>query len=334
MVLVTGGTGLVGGRILLELAQSGQPVKALKRATADTQWVEKLFELHMPNGYNLIQWVDGDVNDVPSLEEAMGGCHTVVHAAAVVSFHRKDRENMFKINVEGTANVVNVALGHGIKRFCHISSTAALGRSIPGEHIDEGATWKKSPLNSQYAISKYNAENEVWRGSVEGLNVVVVNPSIVIGTGNPQRSSGALFSRVMKGLKFYPGGSNGFVSADDVARACNHLLKEEVFGERFVLSSANLSYRDLFSKIATSLGKKPPTTEASPGMMNLYRIAQGLLEFFGGGRASVTKQNVRNAANQVYYDGNKITRHCSFTYGDIDKAIDDSAQYYQSLVSA
>lgn len=319
---------MVGSHILLELTKRGEKVRTILREGSDRLWVKRLFEEYAPGLFQKIEWVSGDVLDIVSLEEAMTDCDSVIHAAAVVSFHKKDKDAMFKVNVEGTANVVNVALHKEVKRFCHISSTAALGRSFPGEHINENSSWKTSPLNSQYAVSKYLAENEVWRGSEEGLNVAIVNPSIVIGAGDPRRSSGTLFTRIWSGIRFYPSGSNGFVGAIDVANVCCDLLEQNIFGERFLLCSESLSYQSVFSNIAVALNTKVPKNVAQIWMMKAYWLLAALREIATGKKADITLQSIRSASNKVYYDGTKITSSIGFTYGDLHSQIEETARFY------
>ncbi|NNE55312.1 MAG: NAD-dependent epimerase/dehydratase family protein, partial [Flavobacteriales bacterium] len=233
MHLITGATGIVGTRLMLELLLKGESVRALRRASSNLSWPERIFEfLGHSELFESIEWVEGDVTDVESLIQAMNGVRFVYHTAAVVSFHRRDIDVMFKVNVEGTANVVNVAASSGVEKVCHISSTAAVGRSESGQLVTEETEWKDSPLNSAYAITKRNAEREVFRSQVEGLQTVVINPSVIVGPGDRKRSSAVIFSKVDEGLKFYPLGANAFVGVKDVARAAILLMESATTGDR------------------------------------------------------------------------------------------------------
>src|SRR5690606_12099887 len=209
MVLVTGGTGLVGAHLLLELAGSGEKLKAIYRSPKRKAFTKSLFKLHnRESDFDSIQWVKADILDIPALEAVFEGVEYVYHCAAIVSFDPADLQQMMKINIEGTANMVNIAVEKQVKKFCYVSSVAAIGEYVGDKCSDEEAVWQKSKATTNYSISKYYAENEVWRASEEGLNVVIVNPSTILGLGNWNEGSSAIFKKVHDGLRFYPTGSN------------------------------------------------------------------------------------------------------------------------------
>src|SRR5436190_8171415 len=199
MIFLTGGTGLVGSQILFDLASSGNKIRALRRKESRLDVVDRLFE-KTPGYKKNIEWIEGDVIDLFSLEDAMEGVDTVYHSGAFISFFPSEVKKMMKVNVEGTANMVNMALKKNVKRFCHISSVAVLGRFSGDEILNEDSWWKTSKENSNYAISKYGGEREVWRGIEEGLNAFIVNPTIVIGPGKWDTGSTQMFSQVWTGL--------------------------------------------------------------------------------------------------------------------------------------
>lgn len=318
----------MGASITRHLLQSGVSVRALKRRSSDTSWTERYFAfLNQTEAYSRIQWVEGDLTDVLSLEDAMQGVSHVFHAAALVSFHPKDAQKMLAINGEGTANVVNTALAVGKVSLCHISSTAALGRSKSGEHIDHTRNWEASELNTPYAVSKYAAESEVWRGAQEGLDVTIINPSIVIGPGNSQRSSGELMAQVAKGLLRYPQGSNGYVGLEDVAKAAVHVSQKACWNRRFLLSGWNGSYQALFEKMARALNCKAPTKAATESQLCAVARLQWLIEKTTGKRAGLTLTSARNASNHVMYDGSHI-EETGFQYTSIDEHVQAAADFY------
>lgn len=330
MILVTGASGLVGAAIARALLKQGETVRALRRPTSDLTWAQRYFEFHGDAAlWTQLTWVEGDVLDVPSLESAISGCTRVFHAAAMVSFHPNDSAELLEINGTGTANVVNVCLAQQVTKLCYVSSTAALGRSKAGEAIDESRTWENSELNTPYAVSKYAAECEVWRGIEEGLNAVMVNPSIVLGPGRPDRSSATLLSRVASGFKFYPTGSNGFVPLEDVARACVHLEASDISAKRYLLCAKNWTYQQLFDAMAQALGVPAPHRPAQGWMLNTARILQWLLEKVGGPRAALTRIAFRNASNRVDYDGSAITE-TGFAYSNVPEAIQEAARFYRA----
>ncbi|RYY18914.1 MAG: NAD-dependent epimerase/dehydratase family protein [Chitinophagaceae bacterium] len=251
-ILITGGTGFLGAYIIKELVEQGFTVKAIRRG--NKQWPFYI----SPEIFEKVDWIEGDILDVVALGEAMIGTDAVIHAAAKVSFHAADRPEMFRTNIEGTANVVNLALEAGISKVLYVSSVAALGRTKNGDTVTEDKKWEENAMNTNYALSKYHAEMEVWRGMGEGLNVTVVNPSTILGYGDWNTSSCALFKNVYNEFPWYTTGVNGFVDVEDVARAIVLLLASESSGERFILSGENWSFQQLFNQIANGFNKKNP----------------------------------------------------------------------------
>jgi len=326
MNFITGATGLVGMRLMFDLLSNEQDVVALKRINSDLNLVKRVFNFYGNESlFDKIIWKDGDVLDVYSLEDAMKDCRFVYHTAAMVSFHRNDKIVMFDINVTGTANVVNTALVLGVEKMCYISSTAAVGRSIPGETITEESEWKESTLNSSYAVSKYQSELEVWRGIEEGLNAVIVNPSVIIGPGTKGKSSALLFS---KKVPFYPVGVNAYVSVEDVSTVCLQLLSSNISNQRYILSSENLDYKTLFSLIANSMNYNPPIRSAQKWMIKVAWVVEGIVEFFTGKKAAVTKETIRSAGNEVFYDSSKIRKELNFSFESVETSIARTGKFY------
>jgi len=251
-VLVTGGTGFLGAYLLAYLVKKGYQIKAIKRKTSSMDLVKNI--------QHKIEWLEGDILDTPFLETAMKGVQQVYHAAAIVSFDPRDAAFMLKVNAEGTANLVNAALYEGVEKLVHVSSIAALGRKEFQPNINETAQWENSKENSNYAISKFKAECEVWRGMQEGLKIAILNPSVIIGAGNWKQGSCQLIQKVAKGLQFYPKGSTGFVDVRDVARAAILLMESDISGERYILNGANWSYQKFFTQTALALNQTLQTT--------------------------------------------------------------------------
>ncbi|MEO6759681.1 MAG: SDR family NAD(P)-dependent oxidoreductase, partial [Saprospiraceae bacterium] len=250
LILVTGGTGFLGSYLLRMLAKRGLRVRATRRSGSPDDLVKEL--------EGQVEWVEADVTDVLGLETAFEGVTHVFHCAAMVSFHPRDVRRMMQINVEGTANVVNLALAHQVKKLVHVSSIASLGRTKERPQLDESAKWVTSKANSQYAISKYLSEQEVWRGQAEGLPTAIVNPAIILGSGFWDQGSARFFSQVDGGLKFAPIGRSGFVDVRDVAAFMIRLMEREVSGERYILNAENMEFARFFGLVASSLQAKPP----------------------------------------------------------------------------
>jgi dihydroflavonol-4-reductase len=333
MILLTGGTGLVGSHVLLELMRKGRKVLAIRRAGSQTELVRRLFEWYEPEQgedfFNRVEWVEGDVNDVLGLQEILQDVDQVCHCAAMVSFLPADRRTMMQVNVDGTANLANASLRAGIKKFCHTSSIAAVGKSERGEAVHEGLVWKTSAQHSWYAISKYGAEREVWRAAEEGLDVVIVNPSVVIGPGDPGRSSAQLYQSVKNGMKFYTSGVTGFVDVRDVAEAMVMLLESDISGERFILNSENLSYQTLFTYFATHAGVDPPRFRAGKFLSELAWRMEKTRSMITGQKPLITKETARNANMKKYFSGEKITRATGFRYRSIDEAARNTSLFFQ-----
>ncbi len=312
MILVTGGTGLTGSHLLYNLTQKGYSVRATKRKNSSIEFVGKIFSLYSSNPTELltrIEWVDADLLDYSSILDATRGVETVYHTGAIVSFNPKDASSILKTNITGTANVVDACIHNGVKSLCHVSSIASLG--VPNENgvIDESCLWTKSKGKSAYAKSKFYGEMEVWRGAEMGLRVVIVNPSVILGPGRWTTGSGQLFNRVSKGMPFYIDGISGYVDVRDVAKAL--ILLEEnqtIKNERFVLNAQNISYKEVFSLIARSVGKKPPKYQIKPWMIN---ATYPFIKLFGtiiGKGTIISRANLNSAFSKTYYSSEKIKK--------------------------
>ncbi len=317
---VTGATGLIGSHVVRHLLSLGRPVSALYRAQ---------------NGYGLltdvadqITWLDGDLLDIPSLEMAITPGCDVVHCAAIVSFVPKDRARMEQVNVEGTANLVNVCLMMGVRKLAYLSSVAALGRPesksiVAGQPIvlSEDQKWEESPLNSAYAKTKYRAELEVWRGSAEGLPVVMVNPTVVLGEGDWTRSSTQLVKYVYDEKPFYTEGDINYVDVLDVAEAIVKLLHSQVVDQRFILNAGVLPYRDCLTKLALALNKKPPSIRVPPGLAKVLASVEAVRSWVTGTSPLITQETARGSSHHYRYPGQQITQLIDFQYRPLEETI-------------
>lgn len=324
MILVTGGTGLVGSNLLLELICSGEQVKALKRRQSNCSRVEDVFSAYgYSHLFNKIEWVDGDVLNIESLRNAMHGVDFVYHCAAIVSFDPRDRKAMLEANIQGTKNILSAIQEHNIKKLCFVSSVAALGRTSNDQLIDESTQWETSAYNSTYAESKYYSEQEVWKAIRAGLSAVIVNPSIILGYGNTDQSSLGFFSTIQKGMPFYTNGINGFVDVRDVVKAMTLLMKSDISGERFILSSENISYRGLFNQIADALGKKRPYIRVNSWIAALAWRAIKIKSFLTNSKPFITKESASTAQRIYRYSSKKIIEKCAFHYIPIKDSVRD-----------
>lgn len=322
MDLVTGGTGIVGVHVLLELAQAGRAVRALHREGSDRGIVERVFK-HYGAGdlVDRIEWAEGDLLDVSALAEAMQSVEHVYHAAAIVSFDPRLARAMYAANVQGTGNLVNSAIDAGARRLCHVSSTAAIGRAPAETERTEDMLWVDDGNTSDYARSKYLAELEVQRGIAEGLDAVIVNPCVVIGPGAGTRSSMALVDRVRRGTGWYTTGSNAFVDARDVAACVRLLMEHGPTGERYLLVGENADYRMLFDLLSDGFGNPRPTAEAKPWMLGLAWRAEALRARLIGRSPLITRATVESSLNRRRYSNAKATKALAYRFRTLAESV-------------
>lgn len=327
MILITGATGLVGSHLLVELIRQGKKVRALKRAGSNTSNVDKIFTHYNVTAPDKSVWVEGDVTDYFSLLDAMEGVEQVYHCAAMVSFAGSAEEQLMKINAEGTANVVNAAMEKGVKKLCHVSSTAALGRADNDKIISEDTVWKISDKNSAYAISKYAAEREVWRAAEEGLDVVIVNPCIIIGPGDLTKSSGRMIQSVRNGLKFYTGGANAFIDVRDVAKLMIALMESDIKNERFILAAENLEYKKVFDMIATALNKPAPSVRATALMSAIAWRAAWLAGLFSNSNPFITRETAMTGQQRNVYSNKKVKEKLNWNFIPVKEAVENACRF-------
>ena len=333
MILVTGGTGLVGSYLLYELTRKGHKVKALLRPGKKPCVTQKLFSCFSDANEHLIDqvdWVEGDVLDPFSLHQAMKGVDYVYHCAAMISFNPRELKAMLAVNVEGTANVVNACIENGIKKLCHVSSIASLGQAEKGEMIDENAKWKTSRINSGYAVSKYGGEREVWRGIEEGLNAVIVNPSVIIGAGCHQKATNKLFHNIEHFLPYYISGINGYVDVHDVVNAMIILMDSTKSGERFVLNSENLSLREFFIRVADILGKPHPRIAVNGSIMNVIAWLDEMRGRVTKTTPLLTRENVRASMSKSYYSAEKFSSAFNYSFIPMTESLKEALHVIES----
>ncbi len=323
MILVTGGAGLLGKELINQLLAQDMPVRAIYNKSALT---------NLPN--NNLEQVQCNILDVTGLEEAMKGVEKVYHCAAIVTFDPKRRTELFKINIEGTANIVNAALDAGVKKMVHVSSVAALGRIRENELINESMNWSEETSNSKYGQSKYLAELEVWRGIGEGLDAVMVNPSMILGAGDWNNSSSRVFKSVYEEFPWYSDGTTGFVDVRDVAKAMIQLMESDISGERFIVSAEDRSFADVFNLMAKAFGKKPPHKKVTRTLAKIVWRLEAIKSRFTGKEPLVTKETAATALAKVHFDNSKLKKWLpDFRYHSIEETITDTCAVLQQMVN-
>ncbi|MGG6229899.1 NAD-dependent epimerase/dehydratase family protein [Tenacibaculum sp. SDUM215027] len=324
MILVTGGTGLVGSHLLYYLSQKNDKIRAVFRTEEKREYVKKIFSFYTDNAqeyFSKIEWVKADITDIPSLEPVFNNITQVYHCAALVSFNPKDYRKMRQVNIEGTANLINFAIDTNVDKFCFVSSIAAVGNAINGKPINEENEWVDNDENHGYAITKYGAEMEVWRGSQEDLNIVIVNPGVILGGGFWNEGSGKMFTQINSGFKFYTEGITGFIGVNDVVKAMINLMDSNIKNERFILVSENKSFKEILFCIADNLNKNRPSKKVGKLITSIFWRADWLLTILTGKEPLLTKDSAKSAHNESFYTSEKITEQLDFEFEPINDVI-------------
>jgi dihydroflavonol-4-reductase len=313
MILVTGGAGLVGNELIKQLLAQGKTVKAIYNKSP----------LAFSNSTALTS-VQCDILDVYALEDAMQGVTEVYHCAAIISFMPKDEHKLYKINVEGTANVVNACLNAGVRKLLYVSSVSALGRIRMGEIINETMEWKEDVSNSKYGHSKYLAEMEVWRGVAEGLNAVMVNPVIILGAGDWNEGSTKLFKSVYDGFPWYTTGTTGFVAVQDVANAMIQLMQADITAEKFIISAENETYQAILNMMAKAFNKKAPSKKVTPFLAAITWRLEAIKSKFTGSTPLITKETAVTSLAEVKFDNSKLLKFLpNFRYTSLQETVEE-----------
>jgi len=322
IVFITGGTGFIGSYIIKNLIEKDHNVRAIRRSNKLPFYIPKEI-------FDKVEWVEGDVLDFVSLNDAMQNVDAVIHSAAIVSFSKKERSKMYQTNIDGTTNVVNAALDNKIKRFLHLSSVAALGRTTTEQTVSEQKKWEENKNNTHYAITKHHSEIEVWRGFAEGLEGVVINPSTVLGFGDWHQSSCAIFKNAYKEFSWYTKGVNGFVGVEDVAEAAVQLLFSNINQKKFIVNADNWSFQHLFNTISDGFHKKRPNKEATKTLGAIAWRLEKLKEIITGKKALLTKETAKVAHSKTSFDSNALLAALpEFRFTPLDIVIKNACEKY------
>ena len=320
MILVTGATGLVGSHLVLHLLEQDQTVKALFRNENGKQKVKTVFEYYNKQElFDKIHWCQADILEIPSLEVAFQDVNYVYHCAALISFDPKEEENLRKINIEGTQNIVSYCIDFKIKKLCYVSSIAALGDLAPHENIiTEECEWNPEMQHSDYAISKYGAEMEVWRAQQEGLDVVVINPGVILGPFFWAEGSGEIYAKVKNGLPFYTKGSTGFISVNDVVKILFLLMESNIVNEKFILISENKTYQEVLFAIAEKLQVKKPKLYAGKLLTSITWRVDWFASTFFGKKRTLTHDLANSLHSKDIYSNEKIIKQLDYKFIEIN----------------
>ncbi|MDX1478492.1 MAG: NAD-dependent epimerase/dehydratase family protein [Saprospiraceae bacterium] len=317
-IFLTGGTGMVGAQILkLLLARGYRDIRALRRASSRMDLVSDVADQ--------VTWIEGSLMNTAALEEGMHQADWVIHAAALIAHGRSRSPDLYRVNIDGTANVVNAALAANVAKLLHVSSIAVFTRTGGTQHIDETTEWQRTPYTTEYGYSKYRAEMEVWRGNAEGLSTAIINPSIVLGAGFWENGSSSMFRRIWEGLRVYPVGVNGYVDVRDVACMAVLRLEHELGPERMILNAANLTFEDLFARTSRLLDRRPPTIRLPPWATEIAWRVMRPVGWLSGKSPAITRETARTTRCLLYFDNSRSLQVPGFTYTGIDQTLTDIA---------
>jgi dihydroflavonol-4-reductase len=332
MHLVTGATGIIGTHVLLHLMLKGENVIAAKQKSSSDVNLKKVFRYYTGNDtlYEKIIWREIDVRDIFSIEEALEGVTNVFHCAGLVSFNKKDRKRLFDLNEKGTRNVVDACLVKKIEALCHVSTIGTINNLDYRLPLDETVFWKKSGRESDYALSKYNAEREVWRGMEEGLNAVIVNPGVVLAPGFWDQSSSRIFKNCYKGSLFYTTGTTGYVAATDVAQIMVELVEKKQFGNRYILIEGNYTFREIFNVIHRNFNKPVPRLRASGTLLRLGKFIESVLTKFTGKEPLLSPALINAALNEQLFSNELIKKALNYKFQPIVPLLGDICKHYVS----
>ena len=329
MTLVTGATGILGRVIVLELLKRGKTVRATKRKTSNLEEVRHSFKFYTENPdefFNKIEWVDIDFDDIDSLKIAVNGVEEVYHCAAKVSFHPDARKKMYHTNINGTKNLLYACENSSVKKFCFVSSIAVLDGFNENGMMDEESDFNSKLEHSAYAESKHFSEMEVWRASAEGLNVVIVNPGMIIGSGNWNESSGLIYENFTKGFTF--SGGTSYVDVRDVAKISVELMEKNIFGERFILISENKRYSEMTNFVRNKLGKSTPKI-LSKSVLNVAKILNFCFGWVIPSLKMANKVNIDSVTNLNPVSNQKIRERLDYEFIPVEESLDFHLKNYR-----
>lgn len=328
-VFVTGATGFLGSNIVCELLKEGRKVGVSYRNKDSLKKLDsKLATQNINAQYDSYEL---DLECREEVVEVLKGYDVVINAAADVDMTSNKKDYILK-NVYLTRSVVWSAVKADIKRFIHISSIATLGSVRENEFvIDEKCELVSLNGKSGYSKSKFYSENEVFRAFYTGLNGVIINPSVIIGYDRNSKSSARIIELLSKKSYYYSDAVTGYVGVSDVAKIAVKMVDSDIVGERFIVSSENLSYKELMTMSAKSLGLLPPTKQLP---VSLLKYIKGVIRFLEsiGVHIGISSSMVGCLISKKYYNGEKISTVLKFKYTPIAESIDEALKEYQSTL--
>ena len=335
MILVTGGTGLVGSHLIYQLTLENNVIRATHRADSDIERVKLLFKFYSKDFNQLfkkIEWIEADLNNLSQLQDAFKDVSFVYHCAAYISFDPSKYETLRRVNIRGTANIVNLCVKNKIKKLCHVSSVATLGYNI--KEIDENNYWDGNKHKSAYAISKYGAEMEVWRGVQEGVKSVIINPGVIIGPGFSKSAFGTIIKMVTNKKRFHTCGKTGYVDVRDIANIMIRLMNSKIENKRYILVNKNLSYKKVIDMVSSNLGMKNKSTFVSKSKLKIALVFDLVSSKFFNKERKLSKALCKTLTRNFNYSSKKIKKILNFEFTSILETFEKSCQFYSQEKSS
>ena len=335
MILVTGGTGLVGSHLIYQLTLENNVIRATHRADSDIERVKLLFKFYSKDYNQLfkkIEWIEADLNNLSQLQDAFKDISFVYHCAAYISFDPSSYETLRRVNIRGTANIVNLCIKNKIKKLCHVSSVATLGYNI--KEIDENNYWDGNKHKSAYAISKYGAEMEVWRGVQEGVKSVIINPGVIIGPGFSKSAFGTIIKMVTNKKRFHTCGKTGYVDVRDISNIMIRLMNSKIENERYILVNKNLSYKKVIDMVSSNLGLKNKSTFVSKSKLKIALVFDLVSSKFFNKDRKLSKALCKTLTRNFNYSSKKIKKSLNFEFTSILETFEKSCQFYSQEKSS
>lgn len=336
MILVTGGTGLVGSHLLMQLRKvADKPLIAIYRNEQNLKKTLLLLEKYDPSNNqqissNSINWIKADITDIPALEQLFQtyAIQQIYHCAALISFRRTHFEKLKKVNVEGTANLVNLCIEYKVQKLAYVSSIATLHLKPNQKEIDENATWNSELNNSGYAVTKYGAEMEVWRGVEEGVPAIIIHPGVIIGESYRKGGSNAIFEKLKKGNPFYTSGQSGYVLVNDVVKILIQLMNATIQNERFVAVAENIPHKKVMDTVLETFGKKKTSIAVPKFVLTALSWLENMLDYIFKYRPFLEKEVVDGMYNSNKYSSKKVEAQLDFSFETVLTKVKEIAKNY------
>jgi dihydroflavonol-4-reductase len=320
-VLVTGGTGFVGSQLVAALVGRGDSVRVLRRVNSGLVTLEGL----------PVEHAVGDLLDRDAVECAVAGCDWVFHVAGLSSYWRARREEIYRVNVDGTKIVMDACLRAGVQRVVYTSSVAAIG--IPPDETIGTEDMEFDHLSTKwaYADSKHKAEQVVRRVTDRGLAAVIVNPAVVIGAGDQYLVAGQVGIEVAKGrLLVVPPGGVCMVDVDAVVQGHIAAAERGRVGERYILGGENLSYREVLATAAVLTNQPAPRHSFPRQAAPLFGAVVDVMNLFSLRPPATSGKQIRLSARNVFYDSGKAVRELGYPMLPFRDAAEKALRWYRA----